>query len=143
MNRFPRPARACPRLSSLNARGEWAEAAFLTKAVGMGFTACRPFCDRHRFDFLLISLTGKVSRVQVRSSWKKQRNRAYDLTLITHGRRYHANEVDFIIGYIVPTDAWYVIPVRGLRCTHASVFPHVEGTQSQWERYREAWDLMQ
>ena len=143
MTRCKRPVRAWPRLRGNHKRGEWAEAAFLAKALGLRFTVCRPFCDTRRFDYVLISGPRKMVRVQVKSSWSQHPNRGYRLTLGHHGRRYRSSEVDFLVGYVVPEDVWYVIPVRGHRQTSIWVFPHHPGTRSRWERYREAWDLLE
>ena len=143
-------AAALAELRDRRSKGEWAEAAFLTKAVGLGLTACRPFCDHYRFDFVVLAPSGKVSRVQVKSTWRRH-NDTYSLDLKACVRRpyrggierrpYRADEVDFLVGYVAPEDVWYVFPV-GAAAGTVCVFPHVEGSRGKWERYREAWHLL-
>ena len=135
----PRPY---PRLLSRSAKGEWAEAAFLTKALGLRLTVCRPFSGHYRFDFLVIAPRGKVSRIQVKSAWTPQLHSDYLLNARPHGRSYRSPEIDFIAGYVVPEDVWYIIPVRDLHRHAPKVYPRVARSRSKWERFREAWHLL-
>ncbi len=135
--------RRCPRLRTSAARGEWAEAAFLAKALGLGFAAFRPFCDHHRFDFLVISPHHKVSRVQVKSTWAQHPRGAYVFNAAANRRLYRSSEVDFLVGYVVPEDAWYIIPVRKLTHGTPAVFPQNLNSRGKFEPYREAWHLLQ
>jgi len=131
-------------LASNQVRGAWGEAAFLAKALYLGFTVCRPFCDNHQFDFLLISPSGAFSRVQVKSTWFRQKSdNGYRLFFSRGGRPYTPEQIDFLAGYIGPEDAWYIIPVQSLTCHSGAFYPHVPHTRSHWERYREAWRLLE
>jgi hypothetical protein len=47
-------------------RGEMAEAAFVAKAVSLGFGVAKPWGDSDPFDFIL-QAGGKLSKVQVKS----------------------------------------------------------------------------
>ncbi len=94
---------------------------------------------------------GKLSRLQVKSAWKKtawaSQKPAYVIaTGPTDGGRsgyfkrwYTPKEIDFVIGYIAPEDAWFVFPVRLLRTTGLVI-----KTDPKWRyaRYRERWDLL-
>ncbi len=134
-------ARWRPRLRHRKSKGEWAEIEFMSRAMGMGFTVCRPFGENHRFDFLVIA-GKKVSRVQVKSSWTKRQN-VYQFKTSGSGRPYRPGEVDFIVVLVVPEEAWYVIPaevVRGRDC--ATVSPHIRNSRARLERYREAWQWL-
>ncbi len=54
---------------------------------------------------------------------------------------YNETEIDFLVAYLVPEDAWYVIPVNKLKGLETLYFyPH--GRRSKWEKYREAWCQM-
>ena len=141
MKKRKRPARWCPRLPSRSAKGEWAEAAFLTKALGLRMLVTRPFCGHRRFDFLVISRQ-RVLRIQVKSTWAPQRGGAYAFHTASSGNRYRRGQIDFLVGYVVPEDAWYIIPVEKLRRRSAAVFPHNPRSCGQFERYREAWHLL-
>jgi hypothetical protein len=48
-------------------RGEMAEAAFVAKAVSLGFGVAKPWGDSDPFDFIVQS-GGKLSKVQVKSA---------------------------------------------------------------------------
>ncbi len=135
-------ARWRPRLRHRKSKGEWAEIEFMSRAIGLGLTVCRPFGENHRFDFLVFAGSGKVSRVQVKSSWTKRQN-VYQFKTSGSGRPYRRGEVDFIVVLVVPEEAWYVIPaevVRGRDC--ATVSPHIRNTRARLEKYREAWKLL-
>ncbi len=57
---------------------------------------------------------------------------------------YTKDEIDFIVAYVVPEDACYIIPIEATRgrkrlCLH----PNVPRRQCyKYENYREAWWLM-
>ena len=78
----------------------------------------------------------------------------YPVKISLANRCYGADDTDFIVIYIVPEDAWYVLPVeaitsplpsptrptgRGPRT--ASFYPHVTGSKARLEIYRDAWQL--
>jgi len=133
--------RVCPRLRHRKTKGDWAELAFMSKAVALGFTVCRPYGDNHLFDFLVFAPLNRISRVQVKSCWSF--NHAYQLNSHrAHYRRYRAADLDFIIGYVVPYDAWYVIPLDRVIKPMIALFPHVPRSRGKYERFREAWHLL-
>ena len=137
------PARVCPRLRHRKTKGEWAELVFMAKAMSLGFTVCRPYGDNHRFDFLVFAPGSRVSRVQVKSSWGKTDNMYRFKASGSRRHRYRKGEGDFIVVYVVPEDAWYVIPRRkASRYDVGYVMPHIRNSHAQWEKYRDAWDLM-
>ncbi len=131
-----------PAIRHTKTKGEYAEAAFITAAIGHGFTVCRPFGDNHRFDFLLFASPSRILRVQVKSCWTRVKNAYFLNTQGAFHRRYDRRDVDFIVGYVVPEDAWYVIPIAAIRSRMAVVFPHVPHSRGRLERFREAWDLL-
>ncbi|MBZ5648381.1 MAG: hypothetical protein LAN37_14300 [Acidobacteriia bacterium] len=131
-----------PRLRHRKSKGEWAEIAFMSRAIGLGFTVCRPFGENHRFDFLVFAAGGKVSRVQVKSSWTKRQN-VYQFKTSGSGRPYRRGEVDFIVVLVVPEEVWYIVPIREvLGRDAAAVFPHVRKSRGRLEKYRQAWYLL-
>jgi len=131
-----------PKLRHFKSKGEYAEAAFLTTAIGLGFTVCRPFGDNHRFDYLVLAPGSPILRVQVKSCWTRVNNAHYLNTQGTFHRRYSRRDCDFIVGYVVPEDAWYVIPIGAIRSRMAVVFPHIPHSRGRFERFREAWPLL-
>ncbi|HVP43288.1 MAG TPA: group I intron-associated PD-(D/E)XK endonuclease [Terriglobales bacterium] len=134
--------RSCPRLRHPKLKGEWAEIAFMSKAMSLGFTVCRPYGDSHIFDFLVFTADCKVSRVQVKSCWTKSKGYYPLNTHSAYRRRYRPRDIDFVVGYVVPHDAWYVIPVRKITGTMSALFPHKPLSRGRYERYRDAWHLL-
>jgi hypothetical protein len=126
-------------------RGELAELAFLHKAASLGFDVSKPYGDSNRYDFIVHS-GQHFWRVQIKSS-SNFRFGGY----MVHAQRsangqripYTADEIDFLVAYIVPEDEWFVIPVRAFvpyRSIH--VYPRRDTRKSRYRKYWEAWSLM-
>ena len=58
-----------PKLRSEKRRGEWAEAAFVSKAMGLGLSVSKPCSEEEPYDLIVININHVVSRVQVKSAW--------------------------------------------------------------------------
>ena len=127
-------------------RGELAEMAFILKAESLGFEVAKPYGESNRYDFVLRS-GQQFWKVQVKSSshfgWggylvHSERTR--------HGQQipYTAEEIDFLVAYIVPEDTWFVFPVRAFT-PHRGVHVYPAGTADggRYEKYREAWWLLE
>ena len=97
---------------TLKQRGELAEMGFMFKAAGLGFGVAKPWGDSERYDFILDS--GKrLWRVQVKSTYV-ERSHSYGSRLRRRRpatKAYTAEQIDFLVAYIVAEDSWYVIPV--------------------------------
>jgi hypothetical protein len=127
-------------------KGELAELAFLYKAVSMGFGVAKPWGDSEHFDFI-VSSGRRLWRVQVKSSYKAGRD-GYGVRACGNEdcglEIYTAKEIDVIVVYLVPVNAWYVIPIEAIR-KRRSLYFHPNGSLTgvyQYEQYREAWHLM-
>ena len=132
-----------PALIHRRDKGDWAELVFASRAFALGFTVCRPIGDNHRFDFLVFAPGGPIYRVQVKSSWTRTDNMYRFKANASRRHRYRKDEVDFIVVFVVPEDAWYVIPRRALRRYDVGyVMPHIPHSRAQWERYRDRWHLL-
>jgi hypothetical protein len=131
-----------PRLSKKQ-RGEMAEGAFLTKVAGMGFGVAKPWGESSRYD-LIVDVEGRLVRVQVKSAHRAGEYGGY--TFHAHGNSYEvyrASEIDVLVAYVVPEDAWYVFPVAVFRHYKAmKLFPRSRRRRSKFEKYREAWWVM-
>jgi PD-(D/E)XK endonuclease len=122
-------------------RGEVAESVFLAKAVSMGFGVAKPWGDSERYDFILDS-GGELWRVQVKSAYVGTREGGYTVHAYGNENRvaYTAEEVDVVVGYVVPEDAWYVIPIQAFAgIKTVKVFPASRRMRSKHEKFREAW----
>jgi PD-(D/E)XK endonuclease len=117
-------------------RGELTELAFLYKATGLGFAVAKPYGDSERFDFVVIS-GPRLWRVQVKSIGKAAKN-GYGVHTC---EIYHPRDVDWIVVYVVPEDAWYVVPIEAIGGRQSMYF-HPSGSRwglCRYEKYREAW----
>ena len=126
-------------------QGELAELAFAHKAASLGFGVAKPYGDSERFDFI-VNWDRRLWRVQVKSTRTAQHG-VYEVG--AHGcwggvDTYTKDEIDLIVAYVVPEDAWYVIPIEDTRgrkrlCLHPNV---PRRACYKYEHYREAWWLM-
>ncbi len=125
--------------------GEISEAAFLHKAISMGFRVTKPWGDSERYDFVLDS--GKrLWRVQIKCTATLHAG-GYHIQPIhyVYGERklvYTEDEIDVLAAHIVPLNVWYVVPVQAL-AQGASLRLYPEGgcERARFEKYREAWDV--
>jgi hypothetical protein len=124
-------------------RGEMAEAAFLTKAAGLGFRVSKPWGESSRYDLILDS-GRRLLRVQVKSAHRAGEYGGY--TFHAHGntaRVYEASEIDLLAAYVVPVDAWYLFPVEEFRKYKSmKLFPASRRRRSKFEKFRENWGIV-
>ncbi len=126
------------------ARGELAEVRFIVKALELGITVAKPFGESAKFDFI-VTAGGRTSRVQVKSTWTKA-SKGYQV-MAGPGchpnrparRRYRRTEIDFLIAYLAPEDAWYVFPISAIRKTYIR---WTSRSARRLARYRNAWHLL-
>jgi hypothetical protein len=123
-------------------RGELAELAFMRKAAAMGFAVAKPWGESDRYD-VVVSIGRVFSRVQIKSAWSIRPTRSYYRVKTMGGQRscYSAAEIDFLVAYIFPHDAWYVFPVELVE-NRAELCINARSRKSRFEPYREAWHLM-
>jgi len=134
------------RINTRKREGELAEMAFAHKAASLGFSVSKPYGDSERFDFI-VSWNRRLYRVQVKSTHIAPTRGVYKVGAhCCWGGRdiYTKDEIDFIAVYVVPENAWYLIPIEATRgrkrlCLHPNV-PH--RACYKYEKYREAWGLM-
>jgi hypothetical protein len=125
-------------------KGEVAESGFLAKAVSLGFGVAKPWGDSERYDFI-VDAGGRLWRVQVKSGYRGCKDGGYTVHGYgnAHRRAYTPEEVDVIVGYIVPLEVWYVIPIEAFAGIKSiKVFPASRRRRSKHEKYREAWGWM-
>lgn len=124
-------------------RGEMAEAAFLAKAAGLGFGVAKPWGESSRYD-LIVDNGRRLLRVQVKSAHRAGEHGGY--TFHAHGnsaRVYQPSEIDLLVAYVVPEQAWYLFPVEEFRKYKSmKLFPGSRRRRSKFERFREAWGIV-
>src|SRR5437763_15654289 len=99
-------------------QGELIELAFLHKAVSLGFAVAKPYGDSERYDFIVDyrdNIDRKLLRVQVKSTAVLHQG-AYRVlcshcSTWRHRAAYSTRQIDFLVAYIIPENAWYVFPV--------------------------------
>jgi hypothetical protein len=129
-------------------RGHVAELAFMHKAAELGFGVTKPYGEIEPYDFILDSGC-RLWRVQVKSTETpvKRRHRFYVQPGHCNGsygrKTYTSDEIDFLVAYVVPRHAWYVIPVCALTsAVNIYLYPDTPNSRGRFERYRDAWCLM-
>lgn len=121
-------------------RGHVAEAAFLHRAMQLGFVVCKPYGDSEPFDFVVVH-GRKLSRVQVKSTAAAEA-RGYQLSAAHRWEHvaYSRREIDFIAAYIARRRIWYIIPVNALG--GVTNFRLVPGSRRPLEKFRNARRLL-
>ncbi len=122
-------------------RGEWAESVFLARAGEEGLAASKPWGDSRSFD-CVVGRPGKFVAVQVKSTIARlESGEGYNCSVCSSHKPYPGGSFDFVAAYVIPEDAWYIIPekeIRGLK----SISLCTVGGEAKYERYREAWSLL-
>ena len=124
-------------------RGEIAEAAFLAKVASLGFTVSKTWGDSDRYDFVVDGGAG-LRRVQVKSAHCIGEDGSYSFRTHDHWlKAYRGDEIDVLVAYVVPENAWYVFPVKVFqRVRSLKLFPETRKKRSKFEKYREAWESL-
>lgn len=138
--------------------GDKAECAFLWQALQRGFVASKPVWGMAPYDFIVevprsvklrsrrdpcLRPTHNLWRIQVKCTNTMYQHR-YAISAHGGGRRpYRIGEFDFFAAWVIPLDAWYIIPAEEVvPVTVAALFPHVQGSWGKYEKFREAWHLL-
>ncbi|MFY9911121.1 MAG: group I intron-associated PD-(D/E)XK endonuclease [Candidatus Sulfotelmatobacter sp.] len=124
-------------------RGEAAEAAFLARATDLNFSVLIPWGDSNRYDSAVDFGRGLL-RIQVKSATRYAEGRYRVKTTGANGQVYTIDDIDFFVGYVVPENIWYILPVEALgQRKGIRFYPHTRRPlQVMSERYREAWCLL-
>ena len=142
------------RFKSFKQRGEWVELLFMAAAYLRGLRVLTPWRDSSPYDVALDHL-GRLIRIQVKG-FSARKGGGY-LCRLRHGihglERYSPADLDFFALYILPAQAWYIIPssvvLEPTPKYSISVYPdglpkhngrHVG--EHDYEPYREAWHLL-
>ena len=133
--------------SPAKAQGEEVEVRFLLKALTLGLAVAQPYGDNVPYDFL-VDNGRRILRVQVKSVTSFDLS-SYRLSTARGGRRkspYSPRQIDLLAAYIIPEDAWYLLPVKVVSPrTCLRLCPRIGRPgyrPRRLERYREAWHLL-
>ncbi|HEY3975586.1 MAG TPA: group I intron-associated PD-(D/E)XK endonuclease [Candidatus Sulfotelmatobacter sp.] len=138
------------RFTSYKQRGEWVELQFMAQAAKRLFDVSKPWGDTRAYDvgiehaqnFLRVQVKSTTYRVgagylcQFKPNYLKETD-------------YSLKQIDLFAAYVIPMDAWYLIPAVLLlgkrRLTMAMLCPIVPPAKKacyRYECYREAWNLL-
>jgi hypothetical protein len=120
-------------------KGEVIEAAFLAKVCKLRIPVCKPWGDSERYDFVVDWGKGFWS-VQVKGA-SSQEGLIYTVSAGSAGKVFTKDDMDFVVVHIVPLDLWYVVPVE-IAEGSGSLWFNPRSTRSRFEKYREAWCLL-
>jgi len=138
------------RFKNFKQRGEWVELQFMAQAAKRCFAVTKPWGDTRAYD-VGIEQGENFLRVQVKSTTCRSCG-GYRCTFSPNRRnreRYSLKQIDVFAAYVIPADAWYLIPASlllGTRkitvATLSPVTPPVKKKSYCYECYREAWNLL-
>ena len=123
-------------------RGEWAEMRFMARAAEHGLVVAKPWGESTHYDFA-VECEGRFLRVQVKSTMHRI-SKSYVLKV--HGSQqtpYAKGDFDFLAGYIIPLDLWYIIPAEDAMRGTGNLCVTPDSPKTRYENYREAWYLLQ
>jgi len=124
---------------NLKRMGEAIEAAFLAKVCKLRIPVCKPWGDSERYDFVVDWGKGFWS-AQVKGASTLDGS-SYRVRAGCSGKVFTKEDMDFVVVYIMPEDAWYVVPIEiaeGL----TTLWFNPRSTRARFEKYREAWCLL-
>jgi hypothetical protein len=138
------------RFRSLKERGEWVELQFMAEASRRRHLVCKPWGDSRPYD-VGIEHGSHYIRVQVKSTTVRL-GRGYYCQFRpdwSKGEGYRLEQLDLFAAYVIPVNAWYLIPAAVLlgRDPRKSlmlfpVAPPKRRGGYECECYKEAWDLL-
>jgi len=130
-------------------RGEWVELLFMAAAELHGYHVLKPWGDCLEYD-VAVEEHGNMLRVQIKSSSARngtgylcQFRRNYLIN-----KPYSLDDVDLFATYVIPEDAWYLIPASVIQLPTVKVAATLcpvtarKKDRYRYEHYREAWDLL-
>lgn len=109
------------------------------RAAEHGLPVSKPWGEMSSYDFV-IGKTGRFVSVQVKSTICRE-GTGYECTVRGGHKAYPAGAFDFLAAFVVPADAWYVIPLKLIRGKR-SIMLHPDSQTGEYEKYREAWHLL-
>jgi hypothetical protein len=113
-------------------------------AAACGLVVCKPWGELHSFDFAVYcKRTRRFYRVQVKSCTSYRCGGYMVVTKRSADRSYTGREIDFLAAYIIPEDAWYIIPNRALAGRKSIyVYPRNPHSRGMFAKYRDCWQLL-
>jgi hypothetical protein len=137
------------RFTSFKQRGEWVELQFMAEAAKRRLAVSKPWGDIRAYD-VGIEHAQNFLRVQVKSTTVRS-GAGYRCQFMPNHKKkrdYSLKEIDLFAAYVIPEDAWYLIPAalllgkrRRFMAMLSPVVPPKKKASYRYESYREAWTL--
>ena len=128
------------KIKNCKRRGEWAELCFAARAMAEGLPLGRPWGESAGYDFTVEQASGRIVRVQVKSTMFHE-GEGYSCSLKDSRGPYRGNPFDFVAAYVIPEDLWYILPAKIVKGMW-SIGLHPELEKSKYGKYEEAWYLL-
>jgi PD-(D/E)XK endonuclease len=138
------------RFRNYKERGEWVELQFMAQAAKRRFSVCTPWGETRPYD-IGIEYGPNFLRVQVKSTIRRKGAGYYCEVKPNHEKKqdYTLEQIDLFAAYVIPEDAWYLIPAalllgtrRKTAVTICPIKPPVKKASYCYEPYRDAWALL-
>jgi hypothetical protein len=114
----------------------------MARAAEEGVRVFKPHGDCAKYD-VGVEYRGRFLRVQVKSTIFKRRGEGYSLNVMGPKRkRYESGVLDFFAVYLIPIDAWYIIPYELTGWKNCTLHFTPNSPRHKYRRYREAWHLL-
>ena len=121
------------------------EARFTAEALARGFDVLEPVGDYLPYDRVAVNSGGESFRVQVKGTRYKQKGKqSYNIMAATGNdvkTIISPEEVDVLAAYVVPADAWYLIPADKLTSKSVYLSPLDNSSVGKYETFRDAWNV--
>jgi hypothetical protein len=128
------------KIRNCKTRGEWTELVFMQRAIEHGLRFGKPWGEPKGYDFA-VERGGKFVSVQVKSTMCEKPEGGYSCCLKDSKGKYRGNPFEFLAAYVIPDDAWFIIPGRKVRgVTAISLYP--DSQRAKYTPYKEAWHLL-
>jgi PD-(D/E)XK endonuclease len=138
------------RFTSFKERGEWVELQFMAQAAQRRFAVSKPWGDTRAYD-VGIEHEQNFLRVQVKSTTMRSGAGYLCQFKPNHQKKhdYSLQQIDVFAAYVIPENAWYLIPAVLLLGQHrkcmamlSPLFPPAKKASYCYEGFREAWNLL-
>ena len=130
-------------------QGEWVELQFMAQAASRRFAVCKPWADMGPYD-IGIEYDENFLRVQVKGTTQRL-GAGYRCQMRPRHRKrnYSPKQIDLFAAYVIPANAWYIIPSTIILASGAAkdivicpITPPKKKASYRYECYREAWNLL-
>jgi len=138
------------RFTNFKQRGEWVELQFMAQAAQHCFAVSKPWGDTRAYD-VGIEHGENFLRVQVKSTTSRS-GAGYRCQFMPNHQSKHdysLRQIDLFAAYVIPEDAWYLIPAvlllgkrRKSMAMLCPVVPPAKKASYCYEGYREGWNML-